>query len=107
MVIACYLLVVLVYFYFTIDVPVLLPAPSVVLFPGGEVIFNCNTTAVTVQWKINGTLYAGAALPCGNNLFNLTTLVVNVSINASTYACVIPLGISAVVSNITTLFLAG
>ena len=71
-------------------------------------IFSCNTTTNTVLWKINGTLYTGATVPGpGNNLFNLTTLVVNVSINASTYACTIPSGISGVTSDITTLFLAG
>ena len=73
--------------------------------PGEEVIFSCNTTSGTVQWRINDLVYLGSSqLPAGNDLFNQTTLVVTMTTNASTYACAALLGAS---SNITTLFLAG
>ena len=68
-------------------------------------IFSCNTTAGTVQWRINDLVYLGSSqLPAGNNLFNHTTLVVTMTTNGSIYACAPLLGAS---SNITTLFLAG
>ena len=91
---------------FTTDAPVITPSYAV-LFPDSEVVFSCNTTEGTVQWKINGMLHLGNALPAGANLFNLTTLVVNMSANASTYACAIPMGTGADTSNIATLFRAG
>ena len=68
---------------------------------------TCNTTANTVQWKIGGLLYAGNNLPNGIILINLTTVLVNMSANATTYACAIPVGSDANFSNIVTLFLAG
>ena len=89
------------------DMPMLMPAPTTVLFPDGEVIFSCNATDDTVQWKINGNLHAGSALPAGNYLFNLTTLVVNMTMNDSTYACGFPMGIDVILSNVVNVFLAG
>ena len=85
----------------------LMPAPTTVLFPGGEVIFSCNTMADTVQWIINGRLKVGTALSTGNYLFNLTTLIVNMTMNNSMYQCAFPEGIFLNLSNIVTVFLAG
>ena len=70
-------------------------------------IFTCNTTANTVLWKIGGQLFSGINLPNGTRLINLTTVAVNMSPNATTYACAVPFGIAFNSSNIVTLFLAG
>ena len=85
----------------------MLTPSSAVLFPSREVIFICNTTANTVLWKIGGQLHTGSNLPNGTNLINLTTVAVNMSPNATTYACAIPVGADLNSSNIVTLFLAG
>ena len=90
-----------------VGMPMLTPAPTAVLFPGGEVIFHCNTTADTVQWKINGNIHIGLALPVGTNLFNLTTVVVNMTMNDSTYACGFPIGRYLNLSNVVNVYLAG
>lgn len=90
-----------------VDMPMLTPEPYTVLLPDGEVILSCNTTEQTIQWKINGQIHLGSALPTGNYLFNLTTLIVNMSANASTYACGFPMGIDITLSNVITIFLAG
>ena len=85
----------------------LTPAPTATLFPHGVVIFNCNTTAATVQWVINGQVHVGSALPAGNNLLNLTSIEVTMTNNASTYACGFPFGTGLTSSNVVTVFLAG
>ena len=90
-----------------VGMPMLTPAPTAVLFPGGEVIFSCNTTANTVQWQINGNLHAGLALPAGNYFVNLTTVIVNMTMNDSTYACGFPIGVGVNLSNIVNVYLAG
>ena len=87
--------------------PVLTPAPTATLFPDGVVIFNCNTTAATVLWVINGQIHIGSALPAGNNFLNLTSIEVNMVNNASTYACGFPFGTGLNSSNVVTVFLAG
>ena len=95
------------FLYCNTDAPMLMPAPTTVLFPDGEVIFSCNTTESTIQWIINGNLHMGSELPTGNYLFNLTTLVVNMTMNNSTYACVFPFGVNVASSNVVNVFLAG
>ena len=87
--------------------PVITPGPTVLLFPGEEVIFRCNTTANTVQWLINGQISAGLALPAGHYYVNLTTVVVNMTMNDSTYACAIPTGAVLNPSNTVNVLLAG
>ena len=87
--------------------PVLTPAPTATLFPDGVVIFNCNTTSATVQWMINGQIHIASALPAGNNPFNLTTIAVSMTNNASTYACGFPFLSGFNSSNVVTVFLGG
>ena len=87
--------------------PVLTPGPTVLLFPGEEVIFHCNTTADTVQWLINGVISTGDALPAGHYLVNLTTVVINMTMNDSTYTCGIPIGSVVHSSNTVNVLLAG
>ena len=88
------------------DPPVITPS-SAVLFPGSEVIFTCNTTANAVLWEIDGHIHLGNSLPIGTYLVNPTTLLVHMSTNASSYACAVPIGSNANLSNTATLFLAG
>ena len=85
----------------------LTPGPTVLLFPGEEVIFHCNTTADTVQWLINGQIHAGLALPTGHYVFNLTTVVINMTMNDSMYTCGTPIGLHLNFSNTVNVLLAG
>ena len=90
---------------FTIEKPSVTPTFAI-LFPGEEVLFTCNTTVVI--WSINGTLTASSAYPTGVRIFNTTTLAVNMSDNATTYACGISDGQGDITkSNTATLVLAG
>ena len=87
--------------------PVLTPGPTVLLFPGEEVIFHCNTTADAVQWLINGQIHTESTLPAGHYTFNLTTVIVNMTMNDSTYTCGTPIGLFLNLSNAVNVLLAG
>ena len=79
-----------------------------VLFPDGEVIFKCNTTNAIVQWLINGSVRLLGMFPPGVSIVNQTALRVNMSANATTYGCGVPLPLSQVnASNDGILVLAG
>ena len=77
-----------------------------VLFPGEEVLFTCNTTVVA--WIINGNPVLSISNTPGVRSVNDTTLKVNMSANATTYACAISGGGGEIIpSNDATLVLAG
>ena len=89
------------------NAPVLTPSFAV-LFPDGEVIFKCNTTNAIVQWLINDSIILLPMFPPGVSIVNQTALRVNMSANATTYACGVPLPLSQVnASNNGILVLAG
>ena len=77
-----------------------------VLFPGEEVLFTCNTTAMV--WAINGNILLSLLNIQGIRSVNSTTLGVNMSANATRYACAISAGGGEfIISNDGTLVLAG
>ena len=77
-----------------------------ILFPGEEVLFTCNTSEVL--WQINGAFVSSDDYPAGVRLFNSSVLAVNMSDNATTYACAVLGEMSIItVSNIATLILPG
>ena len=77
-----------------------------VLFPGDEVFFTCNI-ASGVLWLIDEVPVSSDRFPAGVRIFNSSTLAVNMSDNATTYACGILGDNSRVIpSNAATLVLA-
>ena len=93
------------YVYTHIGVPKLSPTFAV-LFPGEEVLFTCNSTAIV--WAINGTILLSLLNIQGIRSVNSTTLGVNMSANATIYACAISAGGGEfIISNDGTLVLAG
>ena len=92
------------FFHITVA-PVLVPEFAI-LFPGDEVLFTCNTSIVI--WSINGDLTASSTFPAGLSIVNVTTVAVNMSANATTFACGIYGGTGNIIlSNPATLVLAG
>ena len=88
-----------------VDAPIVTPEFAV-LFPGEEVLFTCNTPIVL--WSINGVLIPSSSFPAGLSIVNTTTLAVNMSANATTYACGIIGGPGIIIiSNAATLVLPG
>ena len=93
----------------TTDAPVLTP-PLAVLFPGDEVILNCNTavTSTLLVWLIDGTVTLTSMFPPGVSLINDTILNVTMSPNATMYTCGVVIGGGNVnSSNKATVVLAG
>ena len=78
-----------------------------VLFPDGEVMFYCNTTSSAVLWTIDGVSASSSNPPPGVSIVNVTTLIVNMSANATLYACSAVVGADIIPSNNATLVLAG
>ena len=78
-----------------------------VLFPGSEVMFYCNTTQSSALWMINGENAPLSDLPPGVRIVNVTTMIVNMSANASTYTCSVLITADLVDSNAAILVLAG
>ena len=78
-----------------------------VLFPDREVMFYCNTTSPAVIWTINGVTAPSSSPPPGVSIVNVRTLIVNMSANATLYACSAIVGADIIPSMNATLVLAG